>query len=821
MEGPAGSSATVSFTVRNEGGTDAPATQTNVRLSTSDTDVTTDDPLLATITTPAVAANAQVGETVEVTIPPDLAAGPYYVWVILDVNNTAGQSNEENDRANTPFDVTGSTDDIAIRFRNIPFDRTLGSGVLGGSGSLLRVCADGSASTQILLSGPDITSASTDELVVGLVGSGEPELYLGTLSTPEWDAAEEAATVIYTHPRLVNSSGESYVVGLTASLDGTPLGDYSIDVYRAPVVMVHGLWGDRSAFAVMHDELSDSDQWPEELLYRIDYSTTNADPFADNVIRFRQMLRSHLTDVVRSGFSVGESDVIGHSMGGILSRLHLQNVRYNDPGDDRMRQAQINRLITLDTPHSGSQAANLLMNSLALRALMNTIGMPAGEGAVRDLQVDSDAILDSLNGGGNLNRNVVPSHVVAGTWSLDQLPLSEGWAPVLIAWGFPLFSYTSASSFLEVLYNGEANDLIVPLSSQLGGFKDGAPYTRVEPSEHHLSVHKDGEVIAHISSLLDTDPASSAFAQGGFNPDPLTYTLPLVPDIPPARGSSLEVTITSPSEGAVFDSGETISVSVTSTGGVDRLLFGAGSSSAPLYGAVEEAASAMFEYPIPEEAVGSVAIAVLGTNDEEFALDSIRVFVEPTATLDSLSAYPEEIYVAAGDSALVSLTGYYADGIERNVTSLPGTTYIIANENVAVATSRGEVVGVSEGETTIEVSYEGQMAEANVVVLPSPPPVANEPGSGDEAEQRLGLGTPYPNPASRTVTVPFALREPQRVRLRVIDLLGREVAALVNGETPAGGHAIRLNTDRLPSGLYLLVFETDGAVETRKLTVLR
>ncbi len=153
--------------------------------------------------------------------------------------------------------------------------------------------------------------------------------------------------------------------------------------------------------------------------------------------------------------------------------------------------------------------------------------------------------------------------------------------------------------------------------------------------------------------------------------------------------------------------------------------------------------------------------------------------------------------------------------------SLPGVTYSVSDESVAGTTSEGEVVGVSEGETTVEVNYEGQIAEVNVVVLPSPPPVANEPGSAEEGERRLGLGTPYPNPASRTVTVPFALRKPQQVRLRVIDLLGREVAVLVNRETPAGSHTARLDANRLPSGLYLIVFETAGTVEARKLTILR
>ena len=172
-EGDPGSSATVTFTVANVGGEGAPATQTNVRLSTSATEVTTDDPLLATITTPALAAGAQTPEEVEVTIPADLFPGSYYVWVILDVTGTAGQSNEANDFAQTPFDVTGTPGTVSVRFYNIPFDRVVRTGLLGTTVSPARVCADGSASTRISLQGDGITAANVEALEVEL-GRGKP-----------------------------------------------------------------------------------------------------------------------------------------------------------------------------------------------------------------------------------------------------------------------------------------------------------------------------------------------------------------------------------------------------------------------------------------------------------------------------------------------------------------------------------------------------------------------------------------------------------------------------------------------------------------------
>ena len=105
--GEPGSNATVSFTIRNNGGVAYPS-RTNIRLSASSSNVTTNDPLLASIATPRIDPGATYPVSQGVTIPGvgDIS-GTYYVWVILDVNNEANQgSNTANDKANTPFIVT-------------------------------------------------------------------------------------------------------------------------------------------------------------------------------------------------------------------------------------------------------------------------------------------------------------------------------------------------------------------------------------------------------------------------------------------------------------------------------------------------------------------------------------------------------------------------------------------------------------------------------------------------------------------------------------------------------------------------------------------
>lgn len=117
--GPAGSGATVSFTIRNQGGGPANASTTNIRITTSSTNVTPGDtPLALGISVPAIPAGGTFNVNRAVTIP-SLTPGVYFIWVIADVNSTANQSNEANDYALTSFIVpaaplTGPTGLVAV-----------------------------------------------------------------------------------------------------------------------------------------------------------------------------------------------------------------------------------------------------------------------------------------------------------------------------------------------------------------------------------------------------------------------------------------------------------------------------------------------------------------------------------------------------------------------------------------------------------------------------------------------------------------------------------------------------------------------------------
>ena len=75
----------------------------------------------------------------------------------------------------------------------------------------------------------------------------------------------------------------------------------------------------------------------------------------------------------------------------------------------------------------------------------------------------------------------------------------------------------------------------------------------------------------------------------------------------------------------------------------------------------------------------------------------------------------------------------------------------------------------------------------------------------------------YPNPFRNQATLRYALPTSGRVILKVYDMLGREIATLVDRFLPAGTHEARFSAPDLASGLYLYHLDVDGRTTTQKM----
>lgn len=94
-------------------------------------------------------------------------------------------------------------------------------------------------------------------------------------------------------------------------------------------------------------------------------------------------------------------------------------------------------------------------------------------------------------------------------------------------------------------------------------------------------------------------------------------------------------------------------------------------------------------------------------------------------------------------------------------------------------------------------------------------------GSTNETIYDYILRQNYPNPFNPTTQISFSLKENSFVSLKVYDILGREVAVLVNEVLTAGNHQVQFNGSSLKSGIYFYEIRTDKFRDMRKLVLLK
>jgi aminopeptidase N len=85
----------------------------------------------------------------------------------------------------------------------------------------------------------------------------------------------------------------------------------------------------------------------------------------------------------------------------------------------------------------------------------------------------------------------------------------------------------------------------------------------------------------------------------------------------------------------------------------------------------------------------------------------------------------------------------------------------------------------------------------------------------------FGLYQNYPNPFNPATTITFSVPHTAYVIVRVFNLLGEEVAALVSEELKRGDYTTQWNAGGLPSGVYFYRLQADNFVQTRKLLLMK
>jgi predicted outer membrane repeat protein len=99
--------------------------------------------------------------------------------------------------------------------------------------------------------------------------------------------------------------------------------------------------------------------------------------------------------------------------------------------------------------------------------------------------------------------------------------------------------------------------------------------------------------------------------------------------------------------------------------------------------------------------------------------------------------------------------------------------------------------------------------------------VGDRPNASASLPLMFDLGQNYPNPFNPTTAVSYQLPAVSDVRLVVYDLLGREVAVLVNEKKAPGRYEVGFDASGLSSGVYLYRLSAGSFVQTRKMVMVK
>ncbi len=92
---------------------------------------------------------------------------------------------------------------------------------------------------------------------------------------------------------------------------------------------------------------------------------------------------------------------------------------------------------------------------------------------------------------------------------------------------------------------------------------------------------------------------------------------------------------------------------------------------------------------------------------------------------------------------------------------------------------------------------------------------------GSEIPTKYTLYQNYPNPFNPSTIINYSIPKRSNIIIRVYDIIGREMATLLNEEKDAGNYSVKFDGSKLSSGIYFYQLRSGNFVETKKLLLMK
>ena len=305
-----------------------------------------------------------------------------------------------------------------------------------------------------------------------------------------------------------------------------------IGVSRNGLFLLHGLNSSRECFFPFREYLLNTAQnYFVNQIYLGDYSSTNTSSFSDNTHVNRVVekgLHQLCENLLKAGIASTKYDMIGHSMGGILERLYIQEID----------QDHTNRLMTLNTPHFGSVLGNIYVeydnylkenpgvdlyygvekfNDILKEAFSKDHSMQA----VKDLAKNSPAIKKLASKRSNIIG--IPVCAVGSEingWTLRMVAKESFYAvfPKIASALFDAKSGTGKAYLDKEAQKG--SDYVVTVESQIGGCEKSYIYKGDYSQAMHCKVTEWNIIHEELNKLLTTTNYYGVFSTDSYGDIP-------------------------------------------------------------------------------------------------------------------------------------------------------------------------------------------------------------------------------------------------------------------------------------------------------------
>jgi hypothetical protein len=145
---------------------------------------------------------------------------------------------------------------------------------------------------------------------------------------------------------------------------------------------------------------------------------------------------------------------------------------------------------------------------------------------------------------------------------------------------------------------------------------------------------------------------------------------------------------------------------------------------------------------------------------------------------------------------------------DTRLTNNPGNSW---NPSISLSALDVNVVWSDDRDGNFEIYYKNN-ADDNVTGLET---------FNSELPQEYSLEQNYPNPFNPTTSIQYQVSSNTQVSLKVYDVLGNEVATLVDEYKPVGNYEVIFNATGLSSGIYFYKLQTGSLVDSKKMIYLK